>query len=206
MVKTVVVVEDNPDLRNEIISILEKASDIQCLYAVDTGEEALELIPKTPPDIVLMDIQLPGITGVDCIAALKKKQPSLEIIVLTVHDDAETIFQALRAGANGFLRKSNRSSDLLKAIRDIYNGASPLSGSVARKIIRHFHIDQRAPGLDKLSPREKEILDLLAAGLLYKEIASDLGISKDTVRTHIRHVCTKLRVRGRVEALTKYLS
>jgi DNA-binding NarL/FixJ family response regulator len=204
MPRTVVIVEDDRGLREEIISLLGKAEDIECLYAVRTAEEALQRIPLDPPDLVLMDIHLPGMSGIECIRKLKHLRPEIEIVVLTVYEDAENIFQALQAGAEGYLAKSEQSEDLFRAIRDACAGSSPLSGSVARKVIRHFHSDKPRGDHLNLSNREKEILRLLATGAHYKEVGSELGISPETVRTHLRRICLKLHVRGRGEAIAAF--
>ena len=204
MIKTVVIVEDDPGLRAQIEAFLAKTSDIRCLYSVGSAEEALSRIPKEIPDIVIMDVGLPKMSGIDCVAALKKEVPDLEIIILTIYEDTDNIFRALKAGASGYLIKSNRSANLLKAIRDIHSGAAPLSGSIARKIIRHFQTEVPEAHAEMLSPRETEILRLLAVGDRYKEIAADLDIGIETVRTHIKRVYKKLHVRSRMEAVAKY--
>jgi DNA-binding NarL/FixJ family response regulator len=204
MIKTVVIVEDDAGLREQLESFLAKASDIRCIYSVGSAEEALKRIPKELPDVVIMDIELPQMSGIDCVASLKRLIPSLEIIVFTVYEDTDNIFRALKAGASGYLIKSNRPANLLKAIRDVYGGAAPLSGSIARKIIRHFHIGGREAVDENLSPRESEILEHLAQGQRYKEIAAELEIGIETVRTHIKRICRKLHVRSKIEAVAKY--
>jgi DNA-binding NarL/FixJ family response regulator len=205
--KTVVVVEDDPGLRRQLLKILESAPDIECLYAATSAEEALDLIPKRPPSIVLMDIKLPGMSGIECLPLLKERVPSLEILMLTVNEETETIFRALKAGASGYLVKSSRPEALFDAIRDVHAGGAPFSGHIARKVVHYFQAAGKAArDSDKLSPRELEVLELLAAGLINKEIAGRMDISLETVRTYIKRICTKMHVRSRLEAILKHRS
>jgi DNA-binding NarL/FixJ family response regulator len=173
---------------------------------VASAEEAIVQIKKTPPEIVIMDLELPNMSGTNCIQALKKDLPDLEIVVLTVCEDAESIFKAIKAGASGYLLKSEPSSNIVKAVRNVHGGVAPLSGAIARKFIHHFQTDVLAPDVEQLSPRELEILKRLAAGAIYKEIAADLEISIETVRTYIKRICKKLHVERRAEAVNKFLS
>lgn len=205
--KTVVIVEDNEALRKQLILILEGAPDIQCLYVVESGEEALLKIPQRPPDVILMDIQLPGISGIECVAALKPLLPVTEIVMLTIYEDAENIFRALKAGASGYLIKSSPPEKLFQAIRDVHSGGAPFSTHIARKVVQHFHsAPPPANESEALSPREKEVIELLAAGYIYKEIADTLAIGLETVRTHVKRICVKMQVRNRVEAVAKHRS
>lgn len=207
MKKTVVIVEDNPQLRNELVSLLENAPDIECLYAVSSGEEALLRLPKQIPDVVLMDIKLPGLSGIDCVKILKKNNPVLEIVMLTIYQDAESIFQALKAGANGYLIKSSDPEILYGAIRDVASGGAPFTSHIARMVVRNFREEKKSRAVDQtLSPRENEVLELLAAGYRYKEIASTLGVAVETVKTHVKHICEKMHVRNRLEAVAKHYS
>jgi len=202
--KSVVIVEDNAELRNQLTLLLKTTKDIECLYSVATGEEALREIPMRPPDIVLMDIKLPGISGIECVVSLKETNPALEIIILTIYEDTQSIFQALQAGADGYLIKSSDAESLFRAIRDVSTGGAPISSHIARKVFDHFHSEGRiARSADKLSPREREVLELLAGGYLYKEIADKLGIQNDTVRGYVKTACAKMRVRSRIEAIAK---
>lgn len=205
MLKTVVIVEDDWALRNELVRILNAAPDIQCLNALSTAEDALEQIPRRPPDVVLMDIRLPKMSGIDCVAALKQMQPSLRILMFTVYEDSDRIFRALRAGASGYLLKSAPPEEVYAAIHDVHGGGAPMSSHIARKVVQHFHaegqIERESQGL---STREAEVLSLLAAGLIYKEIGDKLNIGVETVRTHVKHICSKMHVRSRLEAVAKH--
>jgi len=172
-----------------------------------SAENALEEIPKLKPDVTLMDINLPGINGVECVRKLKPLLPSTQVIMLTVYQNTDNIFKALAAGATGYLLKQTPPAELLAAIRDVNAGGSPMSGHIARKIVQSFQ-EAAAPAQavsETLSPREAEVLDLLAKGFLYKEIADQMKISYATVHTHIRHVYEKLHVRSRTEAVAKHL-
>jgi DNA-binding NarL/FixJ family response regulator len=204
---TVVIVEDDPGLRNQLLLVLQSAGDIECLYAVNCAEEAVEKIPLEPPDVVLMDIQLPGLSGIECVAVLKKHLPALEFIMLTVYEDAERIFRALKAGASGYLVKASPQEKLFEAIRDVQSGGAQFSAHIARKVVQHFHgVEKQARESEKLSPRECEVIQMLASGYIYKEIADQLGIGLETVRTHVKNICIKLQVKNRTEAVAKHLS
>lgn len=205
--KTVVVVEDDAGLRDQLVRVLKSARDIECLYAVSSGEEAIQTIPNRPLDVVLMDIQLPGMSGIECVVALKKRLPALEFIMLTVYEDAERIFSALKAGASGYLIKSGPPEKLFEAIRDVHSGGAQFSAHIARKVVQHFQGRERVTReTEKLSPREVEVIELLASGYIYKEIADKLGIGTETVRTHVKNICVKLQVKNRTEAVAKHFS
>jgi len=207
MNKTVALVEDDPGLREQLVRILKSAPDIDCVGAFATAEEALEQIPALHPDVVLMDIKLPGMSGIDCVARLKKTLPALQIVMVTVYEDSERIFLALKAGASGYLLKSSPPEQLLAAIRDVHAGGAPMSSHIARKVVRHFHglgpaPEQKPP----LSPRERQVLDLLSTGFIYKEIADQLDIGVETVRTHVKSICQKMHARNRLEAVARHQS
>jgi DNA-binding NarL/FixJ family response regulator len=204
--KTVAIVEDDPWLRNELVSVLKSAPDIECLYALTSGEEALLRVPRQLPDVVLMDIKLPGLSGIDCVGILKKNHPILEIVMLTVYQDAENIFQALKAGASGYLIKSSDPEALYSAIRDVSAGGAPFTSHIARQVVRHFQAKRPATADQSLSPRELEVLKLMAAGYRYREIAGNLGIALETVKSHVKHICEKMHVRNRIEAIVKHCS
>jgi DNA-binding NarL/FixJ family response regulator len=207
MKKTVVVVEDDRGLREQLLQILESAPDIQCLGAFGSGEEALPQILEKKPDVVLMDIRLPKMSGIQCAAQIKKTLPDIQIIMVTVYEDSERIFRALKAGADGYLVKSSPPEQLIEAIRDAYNGGAPMSSHIARKVVQHFHL--LGPSFregENLSPREREVLDLLAMGFIYKEIGSKLNIGAETVRTYVKNICQKMHVRSRLEAVAKLRS
>src|SRR5579871_1739654 len=195
MKKSVVIVEDDRGLREQLVQILESASDIRCLGAFASGEEAVPRILEKKPDVVLMDIKLPRMSGIQCVAEIKKVLPTMQIVMVTVYEDSERIFRALKAGANGYLVKSSPPEQLLAAIRDVSTGGAPMSSHIASKVVRHFHLIGVSPTeSENLSPREREVLDLLASGFIYKEIGDKLKISPETVRTYVKIICQKMHV------------
>jgi DNA-binding NarL/FixJ family response regulator len=206
MATTVSIVEDNDQLRGTLARVIGRAEGFQCVSQHPTAEAALESLPKEKPNVVLMDINLPGMNGVECARQLKPLIPETQVIMLTAYEDTENIFNALAAGAAGYLLKRTSSAELLAAIRDVQKGGSPMTPHIARKVVQSF----QRPGAssqpaEDLSPREKEVLDCLAQGFLYKEIADKLGISYETVHTYIRRIYEKLQVRTRTEAVAKFL-
>jgi len=205
MKKTVAVVEDDVRLRQQLLRILENLDDIECVAVCASAEEALEKIPGTNPDVVLMDIKLPKMSGIQCVAELKKLLPDVQVIMVTIYEDSDRIFKALKAGAAGYLVKSGPPEQLINAIRDVFAGGAPMSGHIARKVVQHFHLIGPSPKeADNLSPREQQVLELLALGFIYKEIGSQLDIGTETVRTYVKNICQKMHVRGRLEAVAKH--
>lgn len=205
--KTVVIVEDDLRLQQHLIEIIKAANDITLLGAVSSAEEAEIKIPALQPDVVLMDIKLPGKSGIDCIRGLKKRLPNLEVVMLTAYEEEDNIFRALKEGASGYLIKSSNANDILEAIRDVFAGESPFSGPIARKMAMYFREEREVEDeRETLSPREKEVLKLLAAGYIHKEVADQLDLTVPTVRTYVKRICFKLHVRSKVEAIIKYLS
>lgn len=203
--KTVIIVEDNHGLRQQLLQILESAPDIRCAGAFVSAETALPKILDQKPDVVLMDIKLPGMSGIQCVAEIKKAIPHTQVIMVTVYEDSERIFRALKAGANGYLIKSSPPDQLLESIRDVYKGGAPMSSHIARKVVQHFHLlGPSVQESENLSPREQEVLDLLAMGFIYKEIGVKLNISAETVRTYVKNICQKMHVRSRLEAVAKH--
>jgi DNA-binding NarL/FixJ family response regulator len=203
---TVAIVEDNPTIRNTFRHWIDAASEFRCVCTCASAEEALVEIPHLKPDVVLMDIHLPGQTGIACTALLKEKLPGVQVIIVTVYRNHELIFQALEAGACGYLLKRSSPEEILKAISEVRSGGAPMTGEIARMLVEAF---QKKPGTsasDGLTQREEEILGFLAEGLSNKEIADRVKISYDTVRAHLRHIYEKLHVRGRTEAVKKYLT
>ena len=204
--KRVAIVEDDPGLREQLARILKTAPGIKCVGAYESAEEALESLPGVKPDIVLMDIRLPKMSGIECVAKLKEMMPSVQIIMVTVYEDSEKIFRALRSGASGYLVKSGPPEKLLEAIQDVTVGGSPMSPHIARKVVQHFRLLGPTAGEEeRLSPREREVLDMLAAGYIYKEIGEKLNIAAETVRTNVKHICQKMQVKNKMEALAKHL-
>ncbi len=203
----IAIVEDNRVIRESLMEFVQTDPECECVYLCATSEEALREIPKRQPDIVLMDIQLPDISGIDCTAQLKQLMPSVQIIMVTVYEDTERIFKALRAGACGYLLKRCTPEELVQAIREVRQGGAPMSREIARKVIASFQEPAtNVNEVEGLSPREREILELLAAGFPNKQIAARLGLTDGTVRWHLRHVYNKLHVRSRMEAALKFLS
>jgi DNA-binding NarL/FixJ family response regulator len=203
---TVSIVEDNDKLRGTLARVIERAEGFRCVSQYGSAEDALADLPKILPDVVLMDINLPGINGVDCVRQLKAALPKVQAMMLTVYEDTENIFNALAAGASGYMLKRSSSKELLEAIRDVHRGGSPMTTHIARKVVQSFQRSAASTAsTETLSEREQQVLDLLAQGLIYKEIADKLGISYETVHTYIRRIYEKLQVRTRTEAVAKFL-
>jgi DNA-binding NarL/FixJ family response regulator len=203
----IAIVEDNKVIRESLMEFVQADPECSCVCACATAEEALEAIPRHQPEIVLMDIQLPKLSGIECTAQLKRLLPSLHIIMVTVYEDTERIFRALRAGACGYLLKRCTPEELISAVREVRQGGAPMSREIARKVIASFREPLKAAAeVEELSPREHEILELLAQGFPNKEIAHRVGINDGTVRWHLRHVYDKLHVRSRTEAALKFRS
>ena len=203
--KTVVLVEDDELLREQLVKILNETKEVEVLIAVSSGEEALEQIPSYSPDVIHLDINLPGKSGIDCIRELKQKCSSTEVIMLTAYEEEDNIFNALREGASGYLLKTSTPQEIFDAIRDVHSGGAPFSSHVARKVAQYFRQDREiSKENESLSPREREVLTLLSSGYIYKEVADKLDITVETVRTYVKRVCAKLHVRSKVEAILKF--
>src|SRR5215472_18467453 len=201
----IAIVEDNRVIRESLMEFVQTHPECECVYVCATAGEALKEIPKRQPDIVLMDIQLPDISGIECTAQLKQLMPSVQIIMVTVYEDTDRIYKALRAGACGYLLKCCTPEELVSAVREVRQGGAPMSREIARKVIVSFQEPlTTAAEVEGLSPREQEILELLSAGFANKEIAERVGVSDGTVRWHLRHVYHKLHVRSRTEAALKF--
>lgn len=202
------IVEDNDVVREQLVYQLNRAYGFTCVSEHRSAENALEEIPKHKPDVVLMDINLPKMNGIDCVRLLKGQLFSTQYIMLTVYEDGDAIFKSLLAGAVGYLLKGRTGSitPVLEAVRDAVRGGSPLNSLIARKIVQYFHRQPMRPGVEQdLSLREREVLDLLSKGLPYKEIADLLNINIETVRKHCHNIYLKLQVSSRTEAVVKYL-
>jgi DNA-binding NarL/FixJ family response regulator len=202
---SVSIVEDNEKLRGTLARVLNRADGFRCVSQYPSAEDALKDLPQAKPDVVLMDINLPGINGVECVRQLKKDLPEVQIMMLTVYEDTENIFDALTAGASGYLLKRTSGAELLSAIREVHRGGSPMTAHIARKVVHSFQKNAPKQPAENLSEREQQVLDLLSQGLMYKEIAEKLQISYETVHTYIRRIYEKLRVRTRTEAVAKFL-
>jgi DNA-binding NarL/FixJ family response regulator len=204
---TVSIVDDEKGLRESIATFVNGSSGFRCVSGYASAEAALKGLPADKPDVVLMDINLGGMTGIECVERLKAGAPNMQVLMLTVYEDTDQIFKALEAGATGYLLKRSSPTKLLQAIREIHAGGSPMSSSIARKVVASFQ-KSKATGEKptNLSPREEMVLNCLAKGLTYKQIADQLNISIDTIRTYLRRVYEKLHVQSRTEAVAKYLS
>jgi DNA-binding NarL/FixJ family response regulator len=204
---SVAIVEDNALMRKSLRQWIEAAPDTHCVSACATAEEALAELPRLKPDVVLMDIHLPGQSGIACTARLKEQLPSVQVIMLTVYRNHELIFQALQAGACGYLLKRSNPDQLLRAIAEVRSGGAPMTSEIARLVVEAFQKKPVGPTpAEGLTHRESEILALLSEGLSNKEIAERVDISYDTVRAHLRHIYEKLHVRGRTEAVKMFLT
>lgn len=206
MIITVSIVEDQNPLRTTLAGMLNRSEGFRCASHYASAEEALKDLPVVRPNVVLMDINLPGMNGVECVRQLKPLLPQTQVMMLTVYEDTENIFNALAAGASGYMLKNTPRAELLDAIREVHRGGSPMTTHIARKVVQSFQRASVTVGpTENLSPREQEVLDLLSRGLIYKEIAEKLGISYETVHTYIRRIYEKLQVRTRTEAVAKFL-
>ena len=202
---SVAIVEDNVEICEMLTRTVAGSRRGAARFA--SGEEALEKLPALKPDVVIMDIQLPGITGVECTLQIKALVPEIQVLVFTVFGDSDLVFKALEAGASGYLLKRTPRNAIVDAVKDVWFGGAPMSGEIARKVVDSFRKPSKAKDadLEQLTQREEEVLALLAKGYITKEIADQLGISFDTVRFHLKHIYQKLHVRSRSEALIKYL-
>ena len=206
MTTDVAIVEDDQVLRNSLEWLIGETTGFRCVCACSTGEEAVRRLPELKPHVVLMDLNLPQMSGTDCIRKLKELIPKLQVIVLTVYEDSDHIFKALKAGASGYLLKRTGPENVLAAIKDARDGGAPMSSQIAQRVVQSFH--EPSPSEEegtKLTSRESEILNLLSQGFSNKEIAERMFVSVPTVRTHLSHIYEKLHVRSRTEAIIKFL-
>jgi DNA-binding NarL/FixJ family response regulator len=203
---TLSIVEDKAEFSESLAKMLNQAEGFRCLHTYASAEDALAGIPGNPPDVVLMDINLPGMSGVECVRRLHTLVPKTRVLMLTVYENTENIYSALKAGATGYLLKRTSPAKLLEAIQDVVDGGAPMSSAIARKVVQSFQemkaVDEK---VESLSAREQEVLDMLAKGYLYKEISDKLQISLGTVRTYVRRIYEKLHVQSRTQAVIKYL-
>lgn len=200
------IIDDDKKLRESIAKFIDGSPGFRCASTYRNAAEALVHVPEDRPNVVLMDINMPGMNGIECVERLKSRMPELQIIMLTVYEDTEKIFKALAAGATGYLLKRLPPVKLLEAIREVHGGGSAMSSSIARKVVASFQKSSPVTKPDvHLSPREQTVLDCLAKGLTYKQIADQLGISIETIRTYLRRIYEKLHVQSRTEAVAKYM-
>lgn len=202
----VAIIEDNPAVRQGLATILNGSPGFKCISACESAEQALRQIPKDPPDVALMDINLPGLSGIECVRQLRDKLPNMHTVMLTIEEDSRRVFQSLEAGASGYLVKNVPPARILEAIEEVHRGGSPMSSQIARLVVQSFHRHgpSRQEG-ENLTGREEEILELIAKGYRTKEVAQTLSISAQTVESHLRNIYDKLHVRSRAGAVAKYL-
>ena len=201
------IVEDNAGLRRSLVRLVSHAAGMCCIGAWPEGASALAQLPALQPDVVLMDINMPGMSGIECTAQLKQLCPATQVIMVTVYEDAESVFHALQAGACGYMLKRASTAEILDAISEVRNGGAPMTSEIARKVVHAFQKPPAQPGTKiELSQREQEILQLLSQGFANKEIADRLNISYQTVKVHVKHIYEKLHVRSRSEALMKFVA
>ncbi|MEY2466311.1 MAG: hypothetical protein QOD03_832 [Verrucomicrobiota bacterium] len=201
----VAIVDDDKDMRTSLASLIRKTPSLQLSGNYANAEIALEEISRQTPNVVLMDINMPGMSGIECVRQLKVIIPAVQVLMLTVYEDSDSLFNSLKAGASGYLLKRTNSTQLLEAVRDVHAGGSPMSPQLARRVVQFFSKPPGETSATHLSPGEREFLQLLAKGYVYKEIAEHMGISTDTVRYYVRTVYEKLHVHSRTEAVVKFL-
>jgi DNA-binding NarL/FixJ family response regulator len=200
------IVEDDRETRESLFELLDGTPGLRCLSSYPTGEAALRGIPQERPEVVLVDINLPGMSGIECVSRLKAHMSEVQVLMLTTYEESDLIFNSLRAGARGYLLKNMAPLELARAVQAVHAGGAPMPMQIARKVVDYFCQNEHAAAeVARLSPREHEILALLAQGYLDKEIVSKLGISFPTVRTHLKHIYEKLHVQSRTEAAVKFL-
>ena len=201
----IAMVDDDPEFRQTVAECLHDESSLQLICTCRSGEEAVERLPKEKPDVVLMDINMKGMNGIECVRQLKKLLPATQVVMLTVFEDTHSIFPALAAGANGYLLKHYAADRLIDSIREVASGGVPMSAPIARMVVRSLRLVDPSDAQSQLTTREREVLDALARGLAYKQIADELDISMGTIRTHIERIYEKLHVHNRTDAVVKYL-
>lgn len=200
------IVEDHNGTRNSLTALIRGEAKLRFVAAYSSGEAAVQGVPEAVPDVLLVDINLPGMSGIDCVARLRALVPQMQVLMLTTYEEPDAIFNSLRAGAKGYLLKKMVPDELIQAVEQVHAGGAPLSMEIARKVVDHFDAAAKPePPMEKLSQREQAVLALLAKGYLYKEIAATLEISLHTVQGHVKHIYAKLEVRSRAGATMKFL-
>ena len=205
MTISVAIVEDDLVLRKSLIRLIGDAPGFRCVGECPTGEDAVRRLPELKPNVIVMDLNLPQMSGIECTRKLKELLPQSQVIVLTVYEDSDHIFRALKAGASGYMLKRSEPEAVLAAIKDARDGGAPMSSQIARRVVHSFHEPASGAENVELTERESELLSLLSQGYANKEIADKMSISVPTVRTHLRHIYEKLHVRSRTEAIIKFL-
>jgi len=202
---TIAILEDDDQFREKLARVLERQADFQVVACASRGEKAAIEFSKYQPNVILVDIQLPGKSGIDCICELKELCPESEIIILTFYEDSELIFKAFQEGANGYILKTSRPEELYEGVRNICSGGAPISIKISRKITQYFR-EKKAnmDDVEKLSTQEREVLRFLSTGYTYKDVAEEMGLSIETVRTYVKRSCSKFQVKNKIEAVIKY--
>ena len=200
---TVSIVEDIADVRNGLAGIIQMSDGFTVLHSFASAEEALPVLILSPPDIVIMDINLPGMNGIECIRQARMKNPRVQFMMFTIYENSDTVFEALEAGATGYLLKNSSPARIVESLKELYEGGSPMNAAIAKKLVMRFQ--KQASSLDEyhLTPKEHEVLQLMSKGLLYKEIAAELNNTVNTIKQHIRHIYEKLHVQNKAEAINK---
>lgn len=200
---TVCIVEDLEDIRNGIAAIINMTDGFKVLQTFPNAEEALQQLPLLQPDIVVMDINLPGISGVECIRRLHEKNRSMQFMMFTIYENSDTVFEALKAGATGYILKNSSPAKIIESLQELYQGGSPMNPEIAKKLVTRFQNQAFTENEYNLTPKEQRILELMSKGYLYKEIASELNNTVNTIKQHIRHIYEKLHVQNKAEAINK---
>jgi DNA-binding NarL/FixJ family response regulator len=200
---TVCIVEDLEEVRNGLAAIINMTEGFKVLQSFGTAEDALEQLNKLKPDIVIMDINLPGMSGIDCIRQAREKSPTIQFIMFTIYENSDVVFQALEAGATGYLLKNSTAAKIIESLRELHQGGSPMNAEIAKKLVLRFQKTPFSKNEYHLTPKEQQVLDLMAKGYLYKEIADELNNTVNTIKQHIRNIYEKLHVQNKAEAINK---
>lgn len=197
------IVEDIDDVRNGLAAIIRMSNGLSLLHSFASAEEALPALISSPPDIVIMDINLPGMNGIDCIRQARMKNPQIQFIMFTIYENSDTVFEALEAGATGYLLKNSSPAKIVESLKELYEGGSPMNAEIAKKLVIRFQKQASMLNDYHLTPKEHEVLQLMSKGYLYKEIATELNNTVNTIKQHIRHIYEKLHVQNKAEAINK---
>ena len=197
------IVEDIDDVRNGLAAIIRMSDGLSLLHSFASAEQALPALMASPPDIVIMDINLPGMNGIDCIRQARMKNPQIQFIMFTIYENSDTVFEALEAGATGYLLKNSSPAKIVESLKELYDGGSPMNAEIAKKLVIRFQKQASILKDYHLTPKEHEVLQLMSKGYLYKEIANELNNTVNTIKQHIRHIYEKLHVQNKAEAINK---
>lgn len=199
----VCIVEDLEDIRSGLAAIINMTEGFKVLQTFSTAEDALKHLPLLHPDIVIMDINLPGMSGIECIRRIHEKNRSIQFMMFTIYENSDTVFEALKAGATGYILKNSSPTKIIESLQELYNGGSPMNPEIAKKLVMRFQHQSFSENEYNLTPKEQKILDLMSKGYLYKEIANELNNTVNTIKQHIRHIYEKLHVQNKAEAINK---